>query len=158
MKTTQNETELIAGLVQRFRVCWEVWPEYRIVDHETRQIGFSLELYGTHEPHVEHPTPGCEHCIRVFSALQTIAAYILPRENRPSTYSIEIYDAAIHYSHRRRDRPDVELPIKILHRNQFELPVDQCEILCLSEMKQRLQQLGASEGYWSVRKDMPQGV
>lgn len=152
MKTARNEAEPIAGLVERFRVCWEVWPEYRFVGSEKRQIGFSLELYGTHEPQVAHPTPGCEHCLRVFTALQTIAAFILPREIRPSTYSIEIYDGALHYSHRRRDRPDVELPIKILHRHEFELPVDPCEIQCLNEMKQRLLELGACQGVWAPPK------
>lgn len=151
MTEPQKEAELIAGLVKRFRVCWEVWPEEIIVNHEKRQIGFSLELYGTHEPHVEHPTPGCPDCFPVFTALQTIAEYILPKEERPSIYRIEIYDGAIHYTPKRRNRPEVELPIKILHRSGFELPVDQCEVRCLTEMKQRLSELGAPQGWWSPR-------
>ena len=148
METVRNDAELMANLVERFRVCWEVWPEYTVVNHEKRQIGFSLELYGTHEPHVEHPTPGCKDCFRVFTALQAIAAYILPQEERPSTYRIEIYDEAIRYAPKRGNRPDVTLPIKILHRHEFELPVDQCEVKCLNEMKQCLQELGAPQGRW----------
>jgi hypothetical protein len=153
MPKAQNEAELIADLVERFRVCWEVWPEEIMVKDERRQIGFSLELYGTHEPPVEHPSPGCAHCLDAFTALQKIAAYILPREERPSTYGIEIYDGALHYTAKRRNRPEVVLPIKILHRHEFEQPVDPCEIRCLTEMKQRLRELGAPQGYWSPRTE-----
>ena len=148
MASTEDENLTLRELVERFRVCWEVWPEYAFVNHEKRQIGFSLELYGTHEPSVVHPTAGCTHCIPVFTALQRIAVFILPKEERPSTYSIEMYDGALHYANKRGNRPEVELPIKILHRHEFELPVDQCEARCLTEMKQRLRGLGAPEGRW----------
>src|SRR3990170_3796561 len=46
-------------LVKRYRICWEVLPEYVYEDHERRQTGFRLELVGTHEPGVDHPEPGC---------------------------------------------------------------------------------------------------
>ena len=118
MPKVQNEEELIAGLVERFRVCWEVWPEDMIIDHEKRQVGFSLELYGTHEPSVEHPTAGCPHCIPVFTALQKIAAFILPKEKRPSIYRIEIYDGALHYTRKRSSRPEVLRPQPDSHHRQ----------------------------------------
>ena len=153
MERAHNDAGLMASLVEHFRICWEVWPEYTVESHEKRQIGFSLELYGTHESHVEHPTPGCADCLRVFTALQTIAAYILPEEGRPSAYRIGIYDVAIRYAPKRGNRSDVMLPIKILHRHEFERPVDQCEVGCLNEMKQRLQELGAPQGRWSPRKE-----
>lgn len=137
---------VLRELVQRHWVCWEVWPECALVAGQKRQIGFALELSGTHEPGVEHPTPGCRHCRKVFAALQTIAVYILPREERPSWYEIEPFQSSLHYSPGRRNRPDVSLTIRIMHRNHFEQPVDECELRCLAEMKQRLRDLGASEG------------
>jgi len=75
---------VLKELVRQFRVCWEVWPEHIAVAGQRRQVGFALELSGTHEPAVDHPTPGCLHCRKVFAALQVIAVYILPRDERQS--------------------------------------------------------------------------
>ena len=114
-KSTESNLSLLRDTVKRFQVCWEVWPEQMYVQHEKRQIGFALELAGTHEAGVEHPTPGCEHCRRVFAALQDIAMYILPQEERPSTHEIEHYRQALQYTPKRRNRPDVILTVKISH-------------------------------------------
>lgn len=144
---------VLRELVQRYRVCWESWPELLMLKREKRQIGFSLELSGTHERGVEHPSPGCRHCRAVYAALQTIAVYILPRELRPTRYEIEPYEPAIHYSASRRNRPDVTLTIRIVHRQGFERPVDECEEHCQEEMKQRLRELGACERHWVATKE-----
>ena len=149
MGTVENNTKLLADLVRQFRVCWEVSPEYAYVNQERRQVGFDLELYGTHEPWVEHPSPDCDHCLRVFHALQTIAEGILPQEYRPSRSDLGIYDQAIHYDRKRGERPDVVLAIKITHREGYDRPVDECENRCLNEMKQHLRELGAREGRWA---------
>ncbi len=136
-------------LVQRFRVCWKVWPEFTYVDGEKRQIGYELELAGTHEPWVKDPEPGCKHCQRVFMGLQEIAAWILPREERPSVYEIGPYHQSLTYWSLHRNRPDVMLKVKILHRQGWDRPIDECEDRCLKEMEQRLRELGA--GYLSWR-------
>lgn len=148
MATFENDTKWLADLVREFQVCWEVSPVYTYVKQERKEVGFILELYGTHEPWVEHPTPGCEHCLRVFHGLQTIAEGIVPQEYRPSRSDLGVYDQAIHYDRKRAGRPDVALPIKITHREGYERPVDECENKCLTEMKQRLREMGAFEGRW----------
>ncbi len=144
---------LLTELAKRYRLCWEVWPEYVYVGEERRQVGFQVELCGTHEPGVEHPEPGCPDCQRIFAALHEIAEWILPRERRPSTYKIGPYDQAIRYTRVRGNRPDVTLTIKIVHREGFERPVDACEVRCLKEMQERLKELGAQERQWTTRKE-----
>lgn len=136
-------------LVKRFRVCWEVWPEYLQVSGARHQVGFQLLLCGTHEPGVNQPTPGCNHCYRVFEALQEIALWIQPQEIRLSKYRIGCYDRALHYAALRQHRPDVTLSLTILHRERIEATVDECQVRCLGEMKAKLRSLGAPEGRWS---------
>jgi hypothetical protein len=145
------ETELntLKELVNRHKVCWKVWPEYVYVRSEKRQIGYELELAGTHEPGVKHPEPGCEDCQHVFTALRQIAEYILPREKRPSMYEIGQFNQAITYSRLHANRPDVILSVKVLHRHGYERPVDECEDRCLKEMEDRLRDLGACRLQWS---------
>lgn len=139
----------LVELVRRYRVCWEVWPEYLQVSGARRQVGFELLLCGTHEPGVNQMTPGCYDCCRVFEALQEIASWIQPQGFRESKYRIGCYDGALHYAARRQHRPDVMLLLKILHRDHIEAPVDECQVRCLKEMKATLRSLGAPKGYWS---------
>ena len=152
MVATEQTSSALAVLVDRYQVCWDVWPEYLMVGGKQRQVGFELELTGTPEAGTEHVGPGCPACRQVYAALHAIADWILPREERPSRYEIGPYEQALRYSAIRALRPDVTLSVKIVHRRGFDLPVDQCEVRCLEEMKQRLRQLGACERHWSFRR------
>ncbi len=135
--------QTLRELVSRFHICSEVLADYHFVNKEKRQIGFTLELTGTHEQGVEHPQPGCEHCRKVWRALTAVADWIIPREIRDSDYEIVPYDQSIQYNRARKFRPEVSLRIWIRHRSGFDRPVDACEVRCLNEMKQRLKELGA---------------
>jgi hypothetical protein len=144
MEMAETSVPTLRELVERFGVCWKVWPELAYVGGEKRQIGYQLELAGTHEPGVEHPQPGCEHCQHVFAGLRAIAEWILPRQTQDSQYDIGPYDQAISYSPAHRNRPDIILTVRIVHRRGFEQPVEECQSRCLEEMEQRLTELGAS--------------
>ena len=145
----------IKDLVQRHKVCWEAHPEQVLVSSEVRGIGFVLELYGTHEIGTDHVSPGCEHCVNVKSALKEIAYWILPREERPSTYQVEIEGQLLSYSSELGDRADVRATIRILHRHHWDHPIDDCEVRCLKEMEQSLSELGACKGVWRNSLDKP---
>lgn len=159
-----NGLAKIRGMVQRFAVCWEAHPEQAIVTvpdpkdqvrrakGELRKIGFSLELYGTPESRAENVSPGCHHCLRVQSALEQIAHWILPREERQCMYDIRAEPQSLIYSRMRADRPDVRLTITILHRNHWDQPIAECEECCLKDMERALQEVGASEGAWSTQE------
>ena len=152
MDTTNSETSSLQELVHRHRVCWEVWPENVMADGKIRQIGFELELSGTHPPGVKNPNPGCHYCKEVFGALLRIAYHVLPpNSGQPSQYNIDPYKQRITYSRRRGSRPDVSLTIHIVHRQGFG-PVDECEQRCLGEMERQLAALGVPEGGWIQRR------
>lgn len=153
MITTEQSPSVLRELIERFQICWEVWPEYVMVRGERRQIGFVLELSGTFEPAPDYPYPDWVARQRVYAALRRIAEAILPQEKRPSGYKINPYDQAYHYSRRRGNRPDVTVAVRILHRQGFDRPVDACEVRCLEEMKQHLRDLGADEAQWTARRE-----
>jgi hypothetical protein len=152
MDNINNETSTLRDLVPRYRVCWEVWPENAMVDGKVRQIGFELELSGTHPPEVKNFNPGCHYCQEVFGALLRIAKHILPpNSGQPSEYNIDPYEQRISYSQKRGSRPDVSLKIHIVHRQGFRA-VDDCEQRCLGEMERRLATLGVPQGGWTQRR------
>ena len=60
MALATPESPDVSELVRRYHVYWDVWPEYTFIKHEKRQIGFELDLAGTHGDEAEHPAPGCD--------------------------------------------------------------------------------------------------
>jgi hypothetical protein len=142
----------LKDLVRKHQVCWMVWPENLVLDAAKAkkvQIGFALDLLGTHDHPSHNPFPGCDECLKVWRDLKHIARWILPKEIRPSLYEIGPFRPAISYSPQRDRREDVTLTIKILHREGFDAPVDPCETRCLHEMQKKLVLLGARETRWS---------
>ncbi len=142
-----KESDRLRELVKRHRVCWEVWPEHHIDRKGERiQIGFELNLMGTHghsEPIIE---PGCPECIKIYGDLRRIAGWIIPKKEFNTWYEIGVFDASIYYSSQRRFRPEVVLTIKLLHREGFDRPTDSHEVHVLKEMEEKLKKLGARKG------------
>ena len=136
-------------LVERHKVCWESYPIWNVIPNVGKtQIGFELDLMGTHDHPQKAPSPGCEECHTVYRALLAIAHAIIPPGDRASRYPIEPYDVSISSSPRRKMRKDVTLAIDVMHREHFDEDVDACEVRCLSEMKEKLKQLGARPNSW----------
>jgi hypothetical protein len=79
--------------------------------------------------------------------------WIMPDENHPSRFDIQIFDDALRYAKIREFRPDVTLILKIVHKDGFDQPVDECEVNCLKEMEEKLRKLGASIGKWKSSGD-----
>jgi hypothetical protein len=157
---TRNDTgapQRLKEFVQRFRICWEALPDCYYVKNEKRQIGFTLELTGTHEAGVDHPQPGCQNCRHVHQALREIADWIIPKEKRDSDYEILPFDQSIQYTKVRKFRPDVSLRISIRHRSGFDRELDACEVRCLGEMTQRLTAIGAQKAQWESDSGEDQG-
>lgn len=147
--TQESDQEAFAHLqelVRKHNVFYAVYQERVLKEESMERVGFDLELYGVHD----HPqgiiNPGCSQCEEVYEDLKQIAEWILPQEKRASVYKIAPFDQALHMPPSRQFRPEVELQIRILHRHDPEEPIDDCERLCLKEMREKLATLGAREG------------
>ena len=147
---TTPTIERLRELVEQHQVCYEVWPEMLAVKDKTLKVGFLLELNGTHghDAHADQILPGCEHCHSTFADLCQIAEWIMPKEGRASYYDVQPFDNALRETPKRRFRLEVVLGMRILHRHGFDQPVDECEEMCLKEMRQKLKELGVHEGNW----------
>ena len=142
-----EDFDRIRALVRKDQVYWEVLPEYHI-DREGKriQIGFELNLIATHGHSEEIIEPGCLECIKIYEDLTQIADWIIPKGERDSLYEIGFFDASIHYSSRRRFRPEVILTIQILHREGFDHPTDAHDVQEVNEVEEKLKALGADKG------------
>lgn len=152
--TTANGTA-VRDLIQRYRICWEVWPEWVSDKGHLGKTGFEFELLGTHPEGTDHVSPGCGSCVEVYHALRRVADFILPdNKGLPTSYEIEPFEPALRYASIRKNRPDVLLEMKIVHRSGFG-PIDECEERCLQLMQNSLDSLGAYRGRWVPDPDHP---
>jgi len=138
-------TREIAALVEKHRVTWALFPEQH-VDHETREIvkvGFEIDLMGTHDDPAKPPLPGCDECREVYRALLRIAEWSVPTEHRDSIYDLGFFDGKLRQRPATFSRQDVQLTLRILHRQGYQRPVDDCERRCLRDIEARLRSAGA---------------
>jgi hypothetical protein len=133
----------LRALVERFRVCWDSFPEWSQIGGERKQTGAIVEIYGTHDLPGVVPTAGCKHCIPVIQALLTIADHVVSGARR-DLVSIRAH-SGIEYAVERGARPDIVVALT------FGLPDGETTVEVeapLDEVRQRLQQLGARERSW----------
>jgi hypothetical protein len=136
---------ILIELVKHFGVCWEIFPEVILVENEKRQVGFALELYGTHEPGGAHPKHHCSHCRNVFAALHMIADWILPRERRASMVGAEVSSPSSSHWPARECSSEVTFTIRVMRRETHEEPDHDRETQWLKEFDGRLKELGVRE-------------
>ena len=105
-------------LAELHTIRYEAWPEYQFVGGKKTAIGFSLELYGTHD-HGSSLSAGYPKCGRTFEDMKKIAEWILPNEERTSQYEIQPFDHSMTLGPRRGSQAEVGLKIKILHRQNY---------------------------------------
>ena len=134
--------------VRQHRVTWELGAWQESVEHRVTTVGFELRLFGRHEPHV-HASPGCSECVPVFERLRAIALASFPKEHRPTKYEVEPFHAALHLRPESEWKPEVQLTVHIVHREDYLRPLDECEKRCAEEIQKALRGLGVQPRSWS---------
>jgi hypothetical protein len=123
-----------------------VWPVYIPINGERRQIGFEVELVGSHSTDPHHFHPGCLECNRVrlklLTVAETVIASLAPTLRQSVRCEIHARRASILYWPRLGNRSFVSVGIQIFHQHGFDCPIDRSEIATLNDVKESLAQLG----------------
>jgi len=142
----------LASLVERYKVCWDSFPEWSRVEGQRKQTGVVVEIYGTHELPGVVPTAGCKQCFPVMQALLAIADHVAEPAPRELT-SIHAH-SGIEYAVERGARPDIVVGLT------FGFP-DGASVesgATVDEVRKRLQGLGAGERSWRPHAEPSAGV
>jgi len=124
-------------------LCYEVWPDWAVVEGVRVQVGFEVDLCATCGDQDAAMTGGYERWVETFEDLKALAKSALPaQEGSEAGFEVLPYDNSIHESPQRGFRPEVDLAIRIVHKHRFEQPVDDCESHCLAQVESRLKELG----------------
>ena len=148
-----GELSYLKKLVRKHRVCWEVWPLFYLgKDGDKVQIGFDLEVIGTHSDDQQTLEPGSQESAEILQDLKKVAEFIVPQEKQYCRSEIQVFENLIQFSPLRKFRDDFTVGIKITHRSGYDRPVDTCEIECLKQIEEKLKKLGAQKGHWKYKK------
>lgn len=146
MTQATAEIDYLRRIVALRDVVYEVRPHEDVGkfrdESATVRNGFDLTLCGTHDHGYTAMTPGCRHCVDTYRDLEAIARWIMPTEDRASYYEIPSFDRALHSIRTPSRRLEVDLMVRIKHRQGWAEPIDECERRCLHEMDDKLKALG----------------
>jgi hypothetical protein len=146
-----SDESVLRNLVQRYKVSWEVQPEAFATNSHLEGIGYQIDLAGA-LARSEHPSPDSRPC-EVYEALRRIAEWLVSSKDDPYVpFEIEPFDASVHYSSLRDNRPEVILQLTVQRRCGLG-PADPCEKCCLHSTEEKLTSLGAQAN--RVRSNMP---
>lgn len=138
--------------VRQHRVAWELGPWQELVERRPLVVGFELRLFGQHRPH-SGAVLGCPQCVSLHEKLRSIALAVLPHEHRPTKYEVEPFAAALHLRPESQWTPEVQLTVRIVHRDGYLLPLDECEKRCADEIQRALRRLGVQPKSWSETRN-----
>ncbi len=134
------------GWLNGFAVFWHVWPYRTVIDREVRQIGFELELMGSHCLDPNHLDPGCPQCRRIRSALIAVAEHltndVFPNIQESLTYDIDSHSTSVVCW---ANRACATVSIIVMHRHAFDRAIDVSDTLVLGTIKQSMAELGIAE-------------
>jgi len=137
--------------VRQHHVTWELGPWQELVEHRPATVGFELRLFGQHAPH-SGASPGCDECAALHRKLRAIAFAAFPKEHRPTRYEVTPFDASFHLRPESAWTPEVQLAVRLVHREGYLAPLDECEKRCAGEIQEALRGLGVQPKTWSASR------
>jgi hypothetical protein len=135
----------LAELVRNYNICCEVRPKYLGAGGARRQVGFDLELLGSHSSDRYHLDPTCQMCELVRGALLAVTGRIVPRSGGFVRYDVNAHLNSVIWTSALGNRPFVTLSIRILDGQRFAPPMDPNQIAPLIQIREHLEELGIRE-------------
>ena len=130
--------------INEHSVCWDSSPMVEMYEGKRAQVGFELNLFGRISA-----SEGFSEGRALYRKLREIALFALPNEVRPSRYEVDPYHAALYFRPENGLTPEIQLTIRVLHRERYFDPIDACETKCANEITARLCTLGAQKSVWN---------
>ena len=125
----------LRDMIARRQVCYEIWPEWAIVEGRKVKVGFELNLCAA-------AAPGHSPGVETFERLKELAISVLPAGMAATDFEILPFDSSIHASPHRRFRPEVVLQVRLQHKRGFDQQIDESEQQCLRVTESQLKKFG----------------
>ena len=135
----------LRDLVRTFSISFRLRPMYVSLAGGRPEIGFELELIGTHAAAGQHTGNRCVHCLRALFALLDLADRGLSEEKTLVRPIGAHYEKRIRYTASSRDWPEVVLCVTVVRAMSLE-EVEEDRLLELADdVRKVLHRLGCRE-------------
>ncbi len=136
----------LSELVTTSDVLLQVWPVYSVRNRERVQVGFELELLGSHSLDPSHLDPGCPKCSQLRAALYGVAGYFAREAhlNDHSPLSCTVTSpSSIACLQRYNNRAFVRISIELQMRS--DLSLGPSDVAMINQLRVRMRDAGIHE-------------
>lgn len=150
----------LRDLVRMFDISFRLRPIYASLASDGPEIGFELELIGTHQKVKQHDQSRCTQCGSLLLVLLELADECLSEEQVADQISTHC-EKVVHYTSGAGDWPEVALRISVIRKaNQEDVAADRLtqldQLLQLTEdIKTELSNLGCREVLFGCIPELP---
>jgi len=147
-----EESARMMRIVNEHKVFWTTLP-IELAGDEGRplRVGMSVALVGTDE---EDKIPGDDsEEPTAFDKLDALARWLTSYGQPGVRFEIRRHDNIVFYlpDDLRTNRKEYVVVIRILHGDQFDLPLDEKQLQTVKEIETRLKELGCPKDRWKKR-------
>lgn len=147
-----GEAARMMRIVNEHKVFWTTLP-IELAGKEGRplRVGMSVALVGTDE---EDKIPGDDsEEPTAFDKLDALARWLTSGDRQGVRFEIRRHDNIVFYlpDDLRTNRKEYVVVIRILHSDQFDLPLDEKQLQTVKEIETRLKELGCPKDRWKKR-------
>jgi len=132
-------------IVEHFQIRWGVAPLQESDSGEGVEIGFVLELSGTHEPGADHMARTCRHCANLMLALRIIGDWLFPPQGNCSFCEVQAYSNFVRGDQQRQSEASSTRALRLVSHLGTRCQLGACHVWCMTKMTERLNRIGAVE-------------
>ena len=132
-------------MVEHFQITWGVRPLHQSDSEVSVEIGFVLELNGTHEPVADHAKWSCLHCANLLLALRIVGDWLFPREGQCSFCEVQVYHNFVCGDEEVEARICSTRALRLVSQPETRCRFGACHVWCTTKLTERLNRIGAVE-------------
>lgn len=132
----------LTEIVEHFQITWGVTPLHESAAGESVEVGFVLDLHGTHEPAANHRERTCQHCANLMLALRIIGDWLFPPQGKCSSCEVQAYNNFIRGDQQGQPEACSTRAIRLVSHLGARCPLGACHAWCMTKMTERLNAIG----------------
>jgi hypothetical protein len=132
-------------MVEHFQITWGVSPLHQADSGVSVEIGFVLDLNGTHEPVADHAERSCRHCANLMLALKIVGDWLFPRQGKCSFCEVQVYHNFVCGDEHGQGQECATRALRLVSQPETRCQLGACHAWCMTKLTERLNRIGAVE-------------
>jgi hypothetical protein len=120
-------------------------PLHESAAGESVEIGFVLDLHGTHESATDHRERTCQHCANLMLALRIIGDWLFPPQGKCSFCEVQAYNNFVRGDQQGPPEVSSTRALRLVSHLGTRCQLGACHVWCMNNMTERLNTIGMVE-------------